>query len=85
MSYIQNKLDIIDIFDYIVFEDGDIDKEKSNKKLKELITDYNNHIVEKMHEHVENMYHPGTWEYNECGDFVNSFYEKINLLQDTNK
>ena len=45
-NYIQNKLDTIDIFDYIVFEDGDIDKEKSNEKLKELFTDYHNHIVE---------------------------------------
>ena len=45
-NYIQNKLDTIDIFDYIVFEDGDIDKEKSDEKLKELFTDYHNHIVE---------------------------------------
>ena len=45
-NYIQNKLDNIDIFDYIVFEYGDIDKEKSNEKLKELFTDYHNHIVE---------------------------------------
>ena len=45
-NYIQNKLDTIDIFDYIVFEDGDIDKEKSNEKLKELFTNYHNHIVE---------------------------------------
>ena len=45
-NYIQNKLDTINIFDYIVFEDGDIDKEKSNEKLKELFTDYHNHIVE---------------------------------------
>lgn len=56
----------------------------SKEDLQDALTDYHNHIVEKMHEHVENMYHPGTWEYNECGDFVNSFYEKINLLQDTN-
>ena len=48
MNYIQNKLDTIDIFDYIVFEDGDIDKEKSNEKFKELLTGYHNDIVEKI-------------------------------------
>ena len=51
MNYIQNKLDTIDIFDYIVFEDGDIDKEKSNEKLKELFTDYHNHIVKIIKRH----------------------------------
>lgn len=79
-TYIQDKLDIIDIFDYIVFEDGDIDKEKSNKKLKQSLTeaynkgqtDYHNHIVEKFKEKYK---------------FSSSttLFEILSLLQDTNK
>jgi len=52
-TYIQDKLDSINIFDYIVFEYGDIDTEKSNEKLKKLLTDYHNHIVEKIVKDVD--------------------------------
>jgi hypothetical protein len=75
MNYIQNKLDIIDIFDYIVFEYGDIDKEKSNEKLKELLTGYHNDIVEKI-----NSISPL-----ESNNAIDYSVKIKSLLQDTNK
>ena len=81
-NYIQNKLDTIDIFDYIVFEDGDIDKEKSNEKLKELFTNYHNHIVESwdkyVYDTVEDKHFNRDWLKMHMKEF-------ISLLQDTNK
>ena len=82
-NYIQNKLDTIDIFDYIVFEDGDIDKEKSNEKLKELFTDYRNNIVDML---AENKQDYKLYD----GDIITAITmpkirEVLSLLQDTNK
>ena len=81
MNYIQNKLDTIDIFDYIVFEDGDIDTKKSNEKLKELFTDYHNHIVEMIPKKIilKNMYGDG-WN-----DAIEVTSNNFSTLQDTNK
>ena len=82
MNYIQNKLDTIDIFDYIVFEYGDIDKEKSNEKLKELLTGYHNDIVESwdkyVYDTVEDKHFNRDWLKMHMKEF-------ISLLQDTNK
>lgn len=95
MSYIQNKLDTIDIFDYIVFEDGDIDKEKSNEKLKELLTGYHNDIVEKIKEKRKKedftkKYCPDCGGHYAAGECDCSGYNKAldditSILQDTNK
>ena len=85
MNYIQNKLDTIDIFDYIVFEDGDIDKEKSNEKLKELFTDYHNHTLEKLLKHFNDL------ESKDTDDSMNNWRNYkfirnniVDCLQDTN-
>ena len=85
-NYIQNKLDTINIFDYIVFEDGDIDKEKSNEKLKELVTDCHNHILQKLLKHFNDL------ESKDTDDSMNNWRNYkfirnniVDCLQDTNK
>ena len=47
------------------------------------MTDYHNHIVEKLHNQVEYMYKQDQWEFDTCVNFVNTFAEN-SLLQDTN-
>lgn len=86
-TYIQDKLDSINIFDYIVFEYGDIDTEKSNEKLKKLLTDYHNHILEKI-EMLKRKHYNETAFMNHRNDYNDAHNEVLqsvlSLLQDTN-